>query len=150
MPAQGEVNRCHAATIVEFLEERTDNRVHGIGHLTRLTFETLALLVVKYAGAREITNTAEATAILQKISYGTAFLQADKYASAALKNMQLDAEADTEEFIPIPKGRGRKPHWDETDDVRLRASAEKALANPKIQKLLEQLRNGNDSITKEE
>lgn len=142
MLAQGTVDRCKMATLLLFFEQG-DNRVRSLSNLTRLIVESFEELLVEKLGIERVTDTAEATRILKRISYGSAFLEADRYASAALKNMQLDAEADTEDFGPLPKHRGRKPQWSTADDARLRASAEKALNDPKMQALLKQYKNNN-------
>lgn len=114
MPMQGTVDRCKAATLVMFFEQG-DERVKSVSELTRLTVDALVEILVKCSAIEEVTDTAEATRILSKISYGRSYLHADRYASAALKNMQRDAEAD---FDILPKQRGRNPKWTDQDTQR--------------------------------
>jgi hypothetical protein len=137
MLAQGTVDRCKMATLAIFFEQG-DNRIRSISQLTRLAIETLEELLVEKLGIERITDTAEATRILKRLSYGSAFLESNKYASAALKNMNSDAE--NFEFNPLPQARGRKPKWSSDDEERMREAAEKALSSQRIQKLLEQIK----------
>jgi len=142
MLAQGTVDRCKMATLAIFFEQG-DNRVRSISQLTRLAIETLEQLLVEKLGVERITDTAEATRLLKRLSYGKAFLESDRYASAALKNMNVDAETDTQEFEELPKPRGRQPNWSEADASRMREVAERALSSQKMQQLLEQYRKEN-------
>lgn len=117
MPMQGTVDRCKAATLVQFFE-REDERIKSVSELTRLTVDTLVEILVKCNLVEEITDTAAATRILSKISYGRAYLSANRYASAALRNMELDDKEEIIEFGPIPKSRGRQGDWTERDTQR--------------------------------
>ena len=102
--------------------------------------------IITQQGAQEVFSTEEASEILQNM-FKAALNPGDKYLKSFLKNLQDETgrvEADEMKFNSLPYPRGRRPKWSSDDDKRLRSAAEEALANPKMQKLLEQLRNGKE------
>ena len=132
-------------TLREFLESQGAD-IRSISELTRLSLETLAIIAVNKFGVEEQTNTSSATKNLQRLTYGKALLNNRRYGAGHLKNLQNEASEDAIQFdsgiTGLPKGRGRPPKWDESDDERLRKVAKATLESPKMQKLLEDMRNG--------
>lgn len=100
--------------------------------------------IIDQQGAEAVETTEEATSILQSM-FKASLNPGDKYLKSFLRNLNEEngrVEADEMKFNSIPKGRGRPPKWNESDNEQLRKVAEATLASPKIQKLLEDIRNG--------
>lgn len=141
---QTTIDRKIMATLARFFESQGAD-IRSISELARLTHETLANIAATKLGIEEVTSTAEATEILQRLTYGTSLLNNRRYGAGHLKNLQNEAIEDSLQFesevAKLPRTRGRQPSWTETDALKMRQAAERALNDPRIKKLLEEQRS---------
>jgi hypothetical protein len=102
-----------------------------MSEMIRAITETFCEWTVR-CGAQPIESLEEAARILRE-NFKASLNPGNRYSKNLLQKLE---EQDERGIDSLPMPRGRKPQWSDADALRMQAAAEKALNDPRIQKLL--------------